>query len=142
LFLEALLRHADSPGSDLPESLRDLVLADALAGWDAAAEAWDHLGQPYPLACALLRAAEAAVDCGSRDGPAERLGRAAPLADGLGLGPLRGQIGSLARRARLGLPAAGHLQSSVACICFTCYRRLQIRHGSLETVNTQGRRRS
>jgi DNA-binding CsgD family transcriptional regulator len=80
--------------------------ADALAGWDAAAEAWDHLGQPYPLVCALLRAAEAALDCGDRDGPAERLARAAALADRLGAGPLREQIGSLARRARLGLPAA------------------------------------
>jgi DNA-binding CsgD family transcriptional regulator len=81
--------------------------ADALAGWDAAAEAWDHLGQPYPLARALLRAAEAAMDCGDRDGAAERLARAAPLADGVGAGRLREQIGSLARRARLGLPAAG-----------------------------------
>ena len=81
--------------------------ADALAGWDAAADAWDHLGQPYPLAHALLRAAQAAMDCGDRDGAAERLARAAPLADGLGAGPLREQIGSLARRARLGLPAAG-----------------------------------
>ena len=83
--------------------------ADALAGWDAAAEAWDHLGQPCPLARALLRAAEAAMDCGDRDGAAERLARAAPLADGLGAGPLREQIGSLARRARLGLPAAEQL---------------------------------
>jgi DNA-binding NarL/FixJ family response regulator len=47
------------------------------------------------------------MDCGDRDGAAERLARAAPLADGLGAGPLREQIGSLARRARLGLPAAG-----------------------------------
>ena len=83
--------------------------ADALAGWDAAAEAWDHLGQPCPLARALLRAAEAAMDCGDRDGAAERLARAAPLADGLGACPLREQIGSLARRARLGLPAAEQL---------------------------------
>ena len=79
--------------------------ADALAGRDPA-EAWDHLVSPYPLACALLRAAEAALDCGDRGGAAERLARAAPLADGLGAGPLREQIGSLARRARLGLPAA------------------------------------
>ncbi|HEY7277109.1 MAG TPA: response regulator transcription factor, partial [Trebonia sp.] len=85
----------------------DVAGADALAGWDAAADAWDHLGQPYPLAHALQRAAQAAMDCGDRDGAAERLARAAPLADGLGAGPLREQIGSLARRARLGLPAAG-----------------------------------
>jgi DNA-binding CsgD family transcriptional regulator len=79
--------------------------ADPLAGWDAAARAWDRLGQPYELACALLHAAEAALDRGDRDGAAERLARAAPLADELGAGPLREQIGSLARRARLGLPS-------------------------------------
>jgi len=76
-----------------------------LAAWDAAARAWDRLAQPYPLARALLHAAEAAMDQGDRDGAAERLARAAPLADELGAGPLREQTGSLARRARLGLPA-------------------------------------
>jgi DNA-binding CsgD family transcriptional regulator len=78
---------------------------DLLAAWDAAAQAWDRLGQPYPMACALLHAAEASMDHGDRDGAAGRLARAAPLADELGAGPLREQIGSLARRARLGLPA-------------------------------------
>jgi DNA-binding NarL/FixJ family response regulator len=43
------------------------------------------------------------MDRGDRDGAAERLARAAPLADRLGAGPLRERIGSLARRARLGL---------------------------------------
>jgi DNA-binding CsgD family transcriptional regulator len=76
-----------------------------LAAWDAAARAWERLGQPYALASALLYAAEAAVDEGDRDGAAERLARAAPLADGLGAAPLRERIGSLARRARLGLPS-------------------------------------
>jgi DNA-binding NarL/FixJ family response regulator len=47
------------------------------------------------------------MGCGDRGGAAERLARAAPLADELGAGPLREQIGSLARRARLGLPTAG-----------------------------------
>jgi DNA-binding CsgD family transcriptional regulator len=79
--------------------------ADLLAAWDATAQAWDRLGQPYQIACALLLAAGAAMDKGGRDGAAERLARAAPLADGLGAGPLREQIGSLARRARLGLPS-------------------------------------
>jgi DNA-binding CsgD family transcriptional regulator len=76
-----------------------------LAAWDAAARAWDRLGQPYALACTLLHGAEAAMDMGDRDSAAERLTRAAPLADGLGTGPLRERIGSLARRARLGLPS-------------------------------------
>ena len=79
---------------------------EALAAWDTAAQAWDDLGQPYLLARALARAARAAMDRGDRDGAAERLGRAAQLADALGAGPLLEQIGSLARRARLGLPAA------------------------------------
>jgi DNA-binding CsgD family transcriptional regulator len=78
---------------------------DARVAWDAAAQSWDRLSQPYPLACALLRAAESALDRGDRDAAAERLARAAPLADGLGAGPLREQIGSLARRARLNVPA-------------------------------------
>ena len=78
---------------------------DLLVGWDAAAQAWNRLDQPYELACALLRAAEAALGRGDRDSAAERLARAAPLADQLGAGPLHERIGSLARRARLGLPA-------------------------------------
>jgi DNA-binding CsgD family transcriptional regulator/tetratricopeptide (TPR) repeat protein len=78
---------------------------DLVAAWDAAAQAWDRLDQPYELACALLRAASAAMDQGDRDGAAQRLARAASLAGRLGAGPLRGQIGSLARRARLGLPS-------------------------------------
>jgi len=79
--------------------------AEALAAWDAAATAWQRLSQPYPLAYALLGAAGAAMDSGDRDGAADRLACAAPLADRLGAGPLHEQIGSLARRARLSLPA-------------------------------------
>jgi DNA-binding CsgD family transcriptional regulator len=75
----------------------------ARPAWDAAAQAWDRLGHPYALAWALLHGAEVAMDKGDRDGAAERLARAAPLADRLGAGPLRERIGSLARRARLGL---------------------------------------
>jgi ATP/maltotriose-dependent transcriptional regulator MalT len=78
--------------------------ADAVSAWDAAARAWESLGQPYSRAQALARAAQAAMERGDRKGAAERLGRAAPLADRLGVAPLREQIGSLARRARLGLP--------------------------------------
>jgi DNA-binding CsgD family transcriptional regulator/tetratricopeptide (TPR) repeat protein len=78
---------------------------DAQAVWDAAAQSWDRLSQPHPLAYALLRAAEAAMDRGDRDGAAERLARAVPLADGLSAVPLREQIGSLARRGRLSVPA-------------------------------------
>jgi DNA-binding NarL/FixJ family response regulator len=62
-------------------------------------------GQPYPLARALTRAGRAAMDHGDRDAAAERLTRAAPLAEKLGAGPFYEQIGSLARRARLSLPS-------------------------------------
>jgi ATP/maltotriose-dependent transcriptional regulator MalT len=79
--------------------------ADAVAAWDASAREWERLGQPYSLACALTRAARAAMHRGDRDTAAERLTRAAPLAESLGAGPLCEQIGSLARRARLGLPS-------------------------------------
>lgn len=91
--------------------------ADALAAWDAATQAWDGLSQPYPLARSLLRAAQAAIDRGDRDRAAERLARAAPLAEALGAGPLREQIlaklsaGSRTEAAaialREGLAAAG-----------------------------------
>jgi DNA-binding CsgD family transcriptional regulator len=79
--------------------------ADPRPTWQAAAAAWERLDQPYELARALLRAAEAAMDRGDRGDAARRLERAAALADRLGAGPLREQIGSLARRARLGLPS-------------------------------------
>lgn len=79
--------------------------AGALAQWDAIAKAWDRLQCPYPQARALLRAAEAAMGRGDRDGAAQRLARAAPLADRLAAGPLREQIEAVARRARLSLPA-------------------------------------
>ena len=77
--------------------------ADLLAAWDHAAAAWADLSEPYPLALALLEAAEYALACGDRDGAAERLQRAVPLAAGLGARPLSEQIAALARRARIRL---------------------------------------
>ena len=88
-----------------PDGSTDPVGPNAQAHWDAAAQAWDRVNQPYPLAWALLRAAGAAIGHGDRDGAAERLARGTQLADGLGATPLREKIGSLARRARLGLPS-------------------------------------
>ena len=73
------------------------------AAWDEAAAAWADLSEPYPLGEMLLHAAEAALACGNRNGAAERLRRAAPLADELGAHPLAEQIGLLARRARIRL---------------------------------------
>ena len=51
----------------------------------------------------MLHAAETALACGDRDGAAERLGRALPLATDLGAHPLTEQIAILARRARIRL---------------------------------------
>jgi DNA-binding CsgD family transcriptional regulator/tetratricopeptide (TPR) repeat protein len=76
-----------------------------LAAFDAAAAAWEHVGQPYPLADALLRGAEAALAAGDRDGAAERLRRAGELADGLGARPLAREVAALARSARIGQAA-------------------------------------
>ena len=74
--------------------------------WVAAAAAWQKIGQPYPLAYALLRAAGIAAAERDQAGAAARLRRAAELADRLGARPLLQQITRLARRARIDLPAA------------------------------------
>ncbi|MBV9207625.1 MAG: AAA family ATPase [Actinobacteria bacterium] len=77
--------------------------AAVFAAWDRAAAAWAALGELYPLAQALLEAAEAALAGGDRDGAAERLRRAEPLAAGLDARPLGERIAILARRARIRL---------------------------------------
>jgi DNA-binding CsgD family transcriptional regulator/tetratricopeptide (TPR) repeat protein len=74
-----------------------------VGAWDEAAAAWADLGEPYPLGETLLHAAETALACGDRNGAAERLRRAAALADELGAHPLAEQIAILARRARIRL---------------------------------------
>ena len=71
------------------------------AAWDAAATARESLGQPCPLACALLRAADAAAAAADRDAAASRLQRAAGLAGELRARPLLQQISRAARRARV-----------------------------------------
>lgn len=86
--------------------------ADAGAAWDTAARAWESVGQRYPLALAQLRAAEAALSAGDRDGGGTRLRRASALARDLGAQPLSDEIARLARRARIPLSDAaggGHL---------------------------------
>ena len=79
--------------------------AGALARWDAVAAAWDQADQPYVLAMTTLRAGEAALAAGDRDGAARRLRRAAELADGLGAHPLGEEVATLARSARLPMRA-------------------------------------
>jgi DNA-binding CsgD family transcriptional regulator len=88
--------------------------AGLLAAWDEAADAWDGLGEPQPLGETLLHAAEAALACGERDGAAERLQRAAPLAARLGAQMLGEQITILARRARIRLDGRDGSGAAVA----------------------------
>jgi DNA-binding CsgD family transcriptional regulator len=99
--------HGDAGGSSRSRSGSGSGDAGLLAAWDEAAVAWDALGEPYPLGETLLHAAEAALACGDRDGAAERLQRAAPLAGELGARPLGDEIALLARRARIRLGADG-----------------------------------
>jgi ATP/maltotriose-dependent transcriptional regulator MalT len=98
------LTFAAEAGADPPNTSS---AKETLARWDAAAAAWDRVAQPYQLATATLRAAEAAMVTGDRAGAAQRLRRAADLADQLGARLLSEEIAALARNARLAL-GAGH----------------------------------
>ncbi|QXJ26763.1 AAA family ATPase [Actinomadura graeca] len=71
-----------------------------LAAWDAAAAAWEALGNPFNRAEALTGAAEAALAGGDHDGASDRLQTAADLAAGLGAGPLAERVDDLRRRTR------------------------------------------
>jgi ATP/maltotriose-dependent transcriptional regulator MalT len=73
------------------------------AAWDDAAQAWEAVSQPYPLAASLLRAAEVALSTGDRDAAGRWLRRARLLAEDLGARPLSGEITQLARRGRISL---------------------------------------
>jgi DNA-binding CsgD family transcriptional regulator len=87
---------APGPGQPQPSG-------GARAAWDDAARAWEEVGQPYPLAAALLRAAEIALSTGDRGAAGSRLRRARLLAEELGARPLSGDITQLARRGRISL---------------------------------------
>jgi DNA-binding CsgD family transcriptional regulator len=76
---------------------------DLCAAWDQAVAAWETVDQPYPLAIALLRSAEAALSAGDHDGGAAPLRRAAALAQRLGARPLNDGIARVGQRARIGL---------------------------------------
>ena len=77
------------------------------AAWQAAADAWQQLGRPYPVAYARWRHADALLASGSGAGPAAEPLRAAHTAAArLGAAPLRTQLEALARRARISLTTA------------------------------------
>ncbi len=76
--------------------------AGQAAAWEQAAAAWEAVGEPYPLAIALFRSAEAALASGSNKEEASRkLRRAAEIAADLGAHPLGEMAAQLARRARI-----------------------------------------
>jgi DNA-binding CsgD family transcriptional regulator len=84
------------------------------AAWAAAVAAWERLAQPYRVAYAGYRQAEALLaTTGDRDTAAAVLARAAELCGRLGARPLQGEVQALAQRARLdqtpptAAPAAG-----------------------------------
>jgi DNA-binding CsgD family transcriptional regulator/tetratricopeptide (TPR) repeat protein len=125
-LLERVRDAAEGPaGAGLPElaAWDSLGLAEQTrqqgpsdpAAWAAAAAIWERLGQPYRIAYAGFRQAEALLAAGGdRDSATEVLGRAAAITGRLGARPLEGEIQALGRRARLDLappaaavPAAG-----------------------------------
>jgi DNA-binding NarL/FixJ family response regulator len=103
--------QTDSDRADTDRADRDL------AAWDTAATAWEALGQPEQTAVTLTHAARAALSGADgrsresatalRDAAADRLRRAAPLAEQLRARPLSEQITDLARRAGISLPGNG-----------------------------------
>ena len=83
------------------------------AAWSAAAAAWERLGQPYRLAYACFRQAEALLaGTGNRSAAATVLGRAANLTGRLGARPLDNEIKALARRTRIDLAPDGAAAST------------------------------
>jgi DNA-binding CsgD family transcriptional regulator/tetratricopeptide (TPR) repeat protein len=105
--------RAEALRAERPGHLSEAEARDVLAAFDAAARAWDQLGQPYPLAVVLLAGGEAALAAGDRDGAADRLRRAAERADRLGARPLANEITTLARSARI-RPVGGRPGQSAA----------------------------
>jgi DNA-binding CsgD family transcriptional regulator len=76
--------------------------------WLAAVAAWEHADEPYPLAYALLRLAEAHSAAGDLPAATRAVREAHGLAERTGAGPLAAEAAALARRARLSLePGSG-----------------------------------
>ena len=71
------------------------------ADWPGAVEAWRELGQPYPLAEALTRSAEAALAAGDRATAGEQVEEARAIAVRLGARPLLADLDALTARGRL-----------------------------------------
>jgi DNA-binding CsgD family transcriptional regulator len=88
--------QARAVGTDDPET------------WSAVAAAWRAAQEPYPLAYALLRLAEAQLAADDRQAATAAVREAHATAERLGAEPLAAEAAALARRARLSLvPSAG-----------------------------------
>jgi DNA-binding NarL/FixJ family response regulator len=76
--------------------------------WRAAAGAWQAAAEPYPLAYAWLRLAEAVAAAGDRQAAGRSVRQAYALASQVGAAPIAAEAAALARRTRLSLdgPAA------------------------------------
>jgi len=103
-------RWADAPGFEalaLAEAGRLRVALGSgepdPAAWEAAAEVFAGLEQPWHAAYAGFRAAEAHVQAGDRAGAAPPLRAARERAEAMGVAPLLEEIDALARRARLAI---------------------------------------
>jgi len=79
-----------------------------LRPWDLAISCWTNIGQPFPLAYALMLGAAAAASAGNRILAASHLRRASDIAFDLGADPLLAQISTLARRAYVELSPDVH----------------------------------
>ena len=76
---------------------------DDTGAWAAAAAAWRPAGEPWPLAYALLRLAEAHCRAADWKAAAEAVREASSTAGRIGAQPLVAEAAALARRARLSL---------------------------------------
>jgi DNA-binding CsgD family transcriptional regulator/tetratricopeptide (TPR) repeat protein len=113
-LLERLQEAAAGPAAGIPELAAWHALGRAErtrqdgrpdpAAWAAAATAWERLGQPYRVAYASFRQAEALLaGTGDRDTAAAALRRAAEVTGRLGARLLDAEVKALAQRARLHL---------------------------------------
>jgi DNA-binding CsgD family transcriptional regulator/tetratricopeptide (TPR) repeat protein len=91
--------------------------------WLAAAGAWHSLGEPYPRACCLVRAADSALtERRSKSETSSWLAAAQETAAGLGAAPLLHTLESIALRGRVNLqrqPAEAPRQAPIAPLGLT-----------------------
>jgi DNA-binding CsgD family transcriptional regulator/tetratricopeptide (TPR) repeat protein len=80
--------------------------------WEAAAARVAELSYPWPAAYAGFRAAEAYVQAGDRAAAAAPLAAARVAAESTQAAPLLAEIDSLARRARVAMPAAEAVEAA------------------------------